>query len=97
MIKTSELDVRLSSPVTHVAQSGSSVTVTTASGDAFMSKACTVAVPSNVLRRIEFQPPLSTDKREATGENHVGRGYKISMIVDGIRRDHCALAPGLSR
>ena len=84
MVQTSALDLRLSSPVTHVAQGASGVTVTTASGSSIAASACVVAVPSNVIRRIAFEPELSEDKRVATAENHVGRGHKISMIVDGI-------------
>jgi monoamine oxidase len=84
MVQASTLDLRLSSPVTHVAQGASGVTVTTASGSSISASACVVAVPSNVIRRIEFEPELSEDKRVATAENHVGRGHKISMIVNGI-------------
>jgi monoamine oxidase len=84
MIEASALELRLSSPVTHVTQGASGVTVTTASGGSVSGSACVVAVPSNVIRRIEFLPGLSEEKRAATAENHVGRGYKISMIVEGI-------------
>ena len=94
MVETSALDLRLSSPVTHVAQGASGVTVTTASGSSVSASACVVAVPSNVIRRIEFEPELSEEKRLATAENHVGRGYKISMIVDGIPPRPLCIGPG---
>jgi hypothetical protein len=84
MIETSALELWLSSPVTHVTQGANGVTVTTAPGGSVSGAACVVAVPSNVIRRIEFLPGLSEEKRAATAENHLGRGYKISMIVEGI-------------
>lgn len=94
MIETSELELRLSSPVTHVTQGATAVTVTTASGRAISSSTCVVAVPSNVIRRIEFHPALSQEKRDATAENHVGRGYKISMVVEGIPPRPFCVGPG---
>jgi monoamine oxidase len=94
MVQESGLDLRLSSPVTHVAQGATGVTVTTASGSSLSASACVVAVPSNVIRRIEFEPELSEDKRVATAENHVGRGVKISMIVDGIPPGPLCVGPG---
>ena len=94
MVQTSAVELRLSSPVTHVAQAASGVTVTTASGSSVSASACVVAVPSNVIRRIEFEPELSEDKRVATAENHVGRGHKISMIVDGIPPRPLCVGPG---
>ena len=94
MVQESGLELRLSSPVTHVAQGASGVTVTTASGSSLSASACVVAVPSNVIRRIEFEPELSDDKRAATAENHVGRGIKISMIVDGIPPAPLCVGPG---
>lgn len=94
MIETSALELRLSSPVTHVAQGSSNVTATTASGGAISASACVVAVPSNVIRRIEFSPALSQEKRDATAENHVGRGYKISMIAESIPPRPLCVGPG---
>lgn len=94
MVQTSEMELRLSSPVTHVTQGPSGVTVTTATGSSISASACVVAVPSNVIRRIEFEPELSEDKRTATAENHVGRGIKISMIVDGIPPGPLCVGPG---
>ncbi|MGN6168159.1 MAG: flavin monoamine oxidase family protein [Solirubrobacteraceae bacterium] len=95
MVETSALELRLSSPVTHVTQGASGVTVTTASGGATSGLACVVAVPTNVIRRIEFLPPLSQEKRDVTAENHVGRGYKISMVVEGIPPRPFCVGPGL--
>jgi len=95
MIETSGLELRLSSPVTRVTQGASGVTVTTASGGVVSGSACVVAVPSNVIRRIEFHPGLSEEKRAATAENHVGRGYKISMVVENIPPRPWCLGPGL--
>jgi monoamine oxidase len=94
MIETSGLEVRLSSPVTDITQGASGVTVTTAAGGVVSGSVCVVAVPSNVIRRIEFHPALSEEKREATAENHVGRGYKISMVVEGIPPRPLCLGPG---
>jgi monoamine oxidase len=94
MIDTSGLELRLSSPVTHLTQEKSRVTVSTVSGGTASSAACVVAVPSNVVRRIEFHPALSEEKRDATAENHVGRGYKISMVVEGIPPRPLCLGPG---
>lgn len=93
MIDTSALELWLSSPVTHVTQGASAVTVTTECRP-ISGSACVVAVPSNVIRRIEFHPALSQEKRDATAENHVGRGYKISMVVEGIPPRPFCVGPG---
>ena len=53
----------------HVTQGASGVTVTTASGSSVSASACVVAVPSNVIRRIEFEPELSEDERVVDGRN----------------------------
>ena len=94
MIETSALELWLSSPVTHISQEGSGgVTVTTASGDVVSGSACVVAVPTNVIRRIEFLRPSQRkarrDSREPrrTGlqDQHDRRRYPAETVVPGSR------------
>ncbi|MYR07975.1 FAD-dependent oxidoreductase [Gordonia sp. SID5947] len=74
----------LSSPVTAVTTSGDDVSVCTATGDTFRASVCIVAVPTNAVRDITFDPPLSPQKREALAQPHIGRGFKVNMVVENL-------------
>ncbi|MFJ8025413.1 flavin monoamine oxidase family protein [Streptomyces sp. NPDC096311] len=84
MVEGSGAEVQLSSRVTHITRRARGVDVTTTSGERFTARGCVVAVPSNVIRRIEFNPPLHEDKVAATSAGHPGRAYKTFMIVEGV-------------
>lgn len=76
-------DVSLNTPVRSVQQSSEGVCVTTESGELVIAKRAVVTVPLNVLHSVEFEPPLSDVKLEASRLKHVGGGYKVFFEVDG--------------
>ncbi|MFE5700979.1 flavin monoamine oxidase family protein [Rhodococcus koreensis] len=78
------IHLRLSTPVSRISHGDGRVTVTTATGEEFGSKACVVAVPTQVMLDIDYSPPLSAEKQETLGRDSVSRPYKICMLVDGL-------------
>ena len=75
--------VSLSTSVRAVQQSSDGVCVTAESGEQVIAKRAVVTVPLNVLHRVDFEPPLSSVKLEASRLKHVGGGYKVFFEVDG--------------
>jgi monoamine oxidase len=94
MVVGSAFEVRLSRPVRRVEQADGAVVVTTAAGETLTARACIVAVPTNVVRHIEFSPRLSEDKRRAIAENHLSRGYKLLIVAENLPRRSIALGMG---
>jgi (S)-6-hydroxynicotine oxidase len=86
MLESTRAKVRLSTPVTSVAQTDESVTVTTSSGDVFTAGACIFTGPRNapVFEKVEFDPPLSQAKRRFIEAPNEGLMYKINMIVENV-------------
>ncbi|WP_344025528.1 NAD(P)/FAD-dependent oxidoreductase [Pseudonocardia kongjuensis] len=63
-------DVRVSSPVARVDQSGDDIVVVTVAGETIRTSAVVVATPMNIWNDIEFEPPLSEVKRTTSAERH---------------------------
>lgn len=76
MVAGSDVKVRLSHRVVRIQQSRHGVSVRTADGVLVAARECIVAVPTNVIRHIEFAPELSAEKQAATAHNHMGRLIK---------------------
>ena len=76
-------EVSLNTLVRAVQQSSDGVCVTTESGELVIAKRAVVTVPLNVLHRVDFEPPLSSVKLEASRLKHVGGGYKVFFEVEG--------------
>ena len=85
--------LRLGAPVARVEQREGEVRVTIESGEQFRARALIAAVPLNVLDRIEFSPPLSAAKRDASRERHAGSGVKVYARVRGETPNFAALSP----
>ncbi|MNZ46970.1 Pseudooxynicotine oxidase [compost metagenome] len=83
MVDDGKPEIRLSTPVTRVEQIGERVKVTTQKGDSFTAAAVIVAVPMNVLPRIEFSPALDPAVVEAGNERHSGSGTKVFIRTRG--------------
>ena len=66
MIDDGGLEVRLNHLVTQVHQTDAGVTVRTQGGAVLEARSCVMAVPTNVLRHIEFSPQLDPRKARAT-------------------------------
>jgi monoamine oxidase len=76
-------DVSLNTSVRAVQQSSDGVCVSTESGELVIAKRAVVTVPLNVLHSVDFEPPLSGEKLEASRLKHVGGGYKVFFEVEG--------------
>ncbi len=76
-------EVSLNTSVRAVQQSSDGVCVTTESGELVIAKRAVVTVPLNVLHSVDFDPPLSEVKLEASRLKHVGGGYKVFFEVEG--------------
>ena len=63
-------EIRLEQPVRRVTHDAQGVTVATVDGGEVSAASAVVAVPMNVWNDIEFQPPLSEAKRQASSERH---------------------------
>jgi len=86
MVQGSRLEVRLEHLVRQIQADDGVVTVRTDDGQAVEARSCVVAVPTNVLRHIEFTPGLSSAKTRLLAENHLGRAYKPSILVRNVPR-----------
>jgi monoamine oxidase len=84
MIDGSRLEVRLEHRVSAVEQHEQGVTVRTHDGVRIDAITCIVAVPTNVIRNIEFSPALAPEKVRLLARNHLGRAYKPSLLVRNI-------------
>lgn len=89
-----ELDIRVDHRVISVVQTPDAVTLETAGGDAVVAAVAILAVPLNVIRDIEFDPPLSPIKREIADAGHPGRMRKFWLLVENGPDDLAALAWG---
>ncbi|MDQ3857182.1 MAG: FAD-dependent oxidoreductase [Actinomycetota bacterium] len=85
------VETRLETPVAAVAHADERVEVTTRSGEEVAARAAVVAVPLNVLGRIEFDPPLSETKRDAIALGQASRGVKIMIRAAGDERMYNAV------
>jgi monoamine oxidase len=94
MVEGSRLEVRIDHKVSSIEQADGTVTVRSTNGQSVRARCCVVAVPTNVLRHIDFTPGLSAAKRTLLADNHLGRAYKPSMIVRNLPRRPFALGSG---
>ena len=84
MLEASGAEVRLSSPVTSVAQSEAGVRVTTEQGEALQCAHVIVAVGTNAMSAISFAPPLSDLRATAASRGHGGRAFKLWIKARGV-------------
>ncbi|MDT0433390.1 MULTISPECIES: flavin monoamine oxidase family protein [Streptomyces] len=84
MLTEAKADVRLSSPVKKVTQSGGTVTVETTSGATFTAPAVVVATPTNTWKNITFSPGLPTAHKRASSEGiGIPHATKVWVHVQG--------------
>jgi len=86
-------DVRLSTPVRSISQNDHGVTVATPSGT-YLAQIAIVTVPVAVLKSIDFQPPLSAEKRRLSEEGLACTGIKVWALVKGAGPDFFAVGRG---
>ena len=85
MIADGSVETRLGTPVVRIARTAGGAEVTTAGGDTFAGRSVIVALPLNVLSRIDFRPGLSPVKIAASRRRHTGSGTKVYARVAGRR------------
>jgi monoamine oxidase len=86
-------ELRLGTIVRRVEQDEHEVHVLTDEGERFRGRALVVAVPLNVLDRIEFAPALAPAKLAAARERHAAAGVKVYAQVRGETPAFVGLAP----
>ncbi|MFD4923066.1 flavin monoamine oxidase family protein [Streptomyces goshikiensis] len=86
-------DIRLSSPVQRVIQSGDGVRVELENGEAVSAPTALIALPMNVLNSVKFEPELSEIKRTASADRHAGAGRKTFVKVRGDIGNLSIVAP----
>ena len=73
----------LSMPVISIDRTnGKSVTVRTKTGQSFTARATIITVPLNVLKTIEFSPPLASEKQRAINEGQGHGGVKFYVKLE---------------
>lgn len=75
------LEYAFKTPVKSIYQDDKGVVVGTARGDIFRAKKVICTIPLNVLRDIEFKPPLSAKRQEAVNIGHVNFMNKVHADV----------------
>lgn len=94
MISGARLEVRLHHRVVAVERSADGVVIRNENGVVVDARTCIVAVPSNVVRHIDFRPGLDSAKQQALAENHLSRAIKILMRVRNLPPRPVALGAG---
>ena len=78
------LDYAFKTVVTAVQEANDGRTLTTTQdGRTLQSKAVICTIPLNVLKDIEFDPPLSPVRKEAIDKGHINFMTKIHAVVEG--------------
>jgi len=91
--------VHLFSEVARLESNGNGVVATTTDGEKYTASACVVTVPLNVLHTIEFEPPLSEQKRKAVADGQATCGFQNMLKVrarDGELQSFLAMSPNAS-
>ena len=94
IIGDSGADIRLSTPVYKVMQNDKGVEVITDSEEIIKADAIVCTVPMNVLKDVEFSPPLRPGKVAASKQTHAGSGTKIHVQLDKEYEAFGGWAPG---
>jgi monoamine oxidase len=76
-------EIRRDSPVRAIRQTDKMVTVVTPD-DTISAPVCVLAVPVNVMARIDLDPPFAPPRRAALAQGHIGRPLKVWMLASGV-------------
>lgn len=94
IIGDSDADIRLSTPVYKIVQNDKGVEVHTDYDEIIRADAIVSTIPMNVLKDMEFSPPLSTAKMAGSKETHAGAGTKMHVRLDKEYEAFGGWAPG---
>lgn len=82
ILRDADVDaVHLYSEVARVESRPDGVVVTTSDGDMYTAGACVITVPLNILRSLDFKPPLPEVKRRAVAEGQATCGFQNMIKV----------------
>lgn len=86
-LATKRLSYAFNTPVKHIHDTGSSVSITSRSGQTFRALRAISAMPLNVLGNVTFDPPLPAGKTAAIGIGHVNQTVKVHAEISnqGLR------------
>ena len=82
-VQTGKLSHSFQSAVQRIEQTSRTVVITTKSHQQYRARKVICTIPLNVLKDVQFQPPLSPMKQEAINKGHIGRMIKIHAEVYG--------------
>jgi len=88
-------EVRLATPVRKLTQQDSHGVAAETPAGVFRARLGIVAVPLNVLKNVDFDPPLSDGKRRLSTEELACNGVKVWVLVKGAPRDFFAIGRGV--
>lgn len=81
----SKAELKLSTPIQSISKTeDNDYLVTSRDGEEFKAKAVVVAVPVNVLNKIEFSPAIADAKRDFSTEKQASQGIKVWAKVKGL-------------
>lgn len=81
-LRSGNLEVLLSHPISSIADEKDQVSVSSA-GDVYTAVRVISTIPLNVLRTVDFSPPLSSAKKEALANGHIGLHTKVHFEASG--------------
>ncbi|TIU58557.1 MAG: FAD-dependent oxidoreductase [Mesorhizobium sp.] len=93
ILSDAKAEMRLSHRVRAIRQDKNGVTVE-CEADQFRGRTAVIAVPLNVLKNIEFEPPLSEGKQRLSAEELACIGTKVWATVRGAPTDFFACGKG---
>ena len=78
-------NIKLSHPVVNIAQSIDGVDVRTLNGETFRGNRAVVSIPPNLIRKIEFSPPLPSIKQFIYDHQPIGHLIKYIVTYKRVR------------
>lgn len=80
-------EIRLSTPVGSIDQTGDTVLVTTRGGDVVEAKAVVLATPINTWADVTYTPELTGSHRQLAEEKQAGAAVKVWALVRGLEQN----------
>lgn len=93
ILSESTAELRLSTPISSIADDGSRVTLTTRLGQTIHARSVIVALPLSTISDIKFTPDLAPSVRAMVNEKNPVKGGKIWARVKGQVEPFVAFAP----
>ena len=93
MLDDGKPDVRLSTPVTAIADKGDHVVIETQRGDSIRAATAICCLPMNTINNVAFTPALPKGAVQAAEQGHTGQGFKLYFKVEGDIGDVSCISP----